>query len=322
MPTTTIVATATTAGDAIPIATPSGLPPLPTGSFYLILDNPSTTTNSCLVDSAQQNAWDCSTGAGLNITVGVGPMNVPMIDIAYDQPQGSQLRYGAQPPEFDGPANLRVVQDRDEWNKGAAYFFNKSYNKTVIVRNQDFPNPSKMKRALGEKRQSDWTQAEYALPSDRPWYCFWNNTVLEGFIYVTQDDNGGSSQNAVSTNEMPSASPTAGAKRLRRDASSNQTPPSGKPYPKVVKVEERRPKARIAQAYCQQMQILNNGQPGPIGDPVNLQEVEPPLQHEYPLQGGTSQSPSSPQASPSPGPQRFARRQQGPTTNCMCEWQN
>ena len=296
--------------DAVPISTPTGLPPLPTGSFNLVLDNPYSTSNACLATPSQNNSWDCSTGAKLSIEVSMSPAGGPEITLDYDQTPGTSWRYGAQPPELNGPTNLRVVQDKDEWSKGAAYFFNNFYNKTVIVREQDFPGPNVMKRSILEGRDSDWTQNQFASVSDKPWFCFWNNTMIEGFIYVSQDDDpSDTASNAAPTGSMYGASPTAPPRHKRDDY---QAP--GTPYPKVVKIEERRPRPRLAgPAYCQQMQILYNWQPGTIGEPVYLD-----------LDGPNYAGGNAAETSDSYGSQRLVRRtlgQRGPNT-CMCEWQN
>ena len=281
-------------------------------------------SNACLVQSNQASAWDCPTGANLNITISSGYGNVPSIDLDYEQPPGSQWRYGAQPPELGGMTNLRVVQDRDEWNKGAAYFFMKPYNKTVIVRQSDLPGLTSSKRivkkSMLEQRSSLWTDAQYAGPNDQPWFCFWNNTILEGFIYVTQDDDSADpSNNAASTDPMPAAASSAAATGYANFARGAPPQPSGSPYPKVVKVEERRPKARISPPYCQQMHIMPDGGLNTVGAPVALDEVEPPMQHLNMNNGGNNQGP--PQNSGSGGSPSKVRRQ-GPNTNCMCEWQN
>lgn len=143
----------------------------------------------------------------------------------------------------------------------------------------------------------------FAKPADKPWFCFWNGTILEGFIFVTlkttvsepvpMDTDTGASETA------PAAEPTVTANANQTDISappeapsitSISAPPEGTPttsfvnedtistppayptsspskYPKVVKLEERRNTQNdIPTPYCQKMQIMNDGTPSPLYD--------------------------------------------------------
>ena len=239
--TVTSIIPAQTPDDADPITAVSGLPAIPTGSFTVTLDEPSTTSNSCLTDALQNNAWDCSTGANLNVTIAM-QNNAPYISLTYPMKPG-QIQYGAQPPQLSGPSSLLYIKDKSSFGsrRGNSYGFKQPFNKTVIVRSQDFPG-AMAKRSLRwafrrwlnhhyeersdsailegrELQQSDWNMTSLASASDRPWLCTWNGTFLTGFIYVS----------------------TSVTQQLQ--------------YPKSMKILEKRPSMNPPPATCQQMEV-------------------------------------------------------------------
>ena len=214
----------------------------------------------------------------------------PYINIQYPgPPRNTPIRYGAQPPELLGPTDLILMRDRSAFNRGPAWTFQQPFNKTVVVREQDFPYsipntpPPPDKRDLGSKwlglaadliglskrqtgvNQSDFDQNLYAGPTDRPWFCFWNGTYLDGFIYVYDQ--------AADTSTAAAAPSSSPAKHKRQDN------PRRPPYPKTIKIEERRD-VLPSQAYCQQFQILDNWVLGKVARPdgtpniVNIDEDE------------------------------------------------
>lgn len=264
--TVTSVIPAQTPDDAVPYSTSGPPPALPTGSWQVTLDEPSITTNSCLTTVNQNNAWDCSNGASLNLTIGT-QNNAPYVTLTYPYKPG-QIQYGAQPPQLAGASSLLFMSDTDRsaFKRGPAYVFKQPFDKTVIVRSQDFPGAVarrglawSVKRWLGvdypptivtppilrrQIQQSDWNMTSIASPSDKPWQCVWKGTWLSAYIYVSQ----------------------------------SVTQPSQ--YPKSLKITEKRPHVNPPQAFCQQMQIQPDFSMRPLKladgstNLVNLQEVE------------------------------------------------
>lgn len=346
------VATVTAyAPDAIPLSsTPSGLPPLATGSFSVVLDGPSTTSNSCLTNSVQSSAWDCATGANLKIDITMTDSNVPVLSLSYPTLPGAKIRYGAQPPALNGPVTLSLNTDSDTPNKGPAYSFCHSYNKTVIVRQEDLPGGSQaskrsfMRRwlsdddglkdpaSLFERDSSQFPYSQYAKAGEQPWYCFWNDTSLEGFVFVTQnaENNTGESRPYPSVAVTSAATPSAPYQgRAKRQAPTNLSA-----YPKIIKIEERRSVHNAIRPYCQQMQILYNQQLGftvPGSDSpltIQLDETEAPFQQKM-WQGGGAGGPGG------PGPAAMSaaltslpwkrksydkRASNGEAPSCHCQW--
>ena len=104
------------------------------------------------------------------------------------------LRYGPQPPGFSGFATMMPMMAKGDEGKGPAYVFHHQFDKLVILRENIF-NKTYAKRWLSEDQFKEakflekrhYAHDDYIAPDDKPWYCFWNGTVLEGFIFVTED---------------------------------------------------------------------------------------------------------------------------------------
>ena len=296
----------TTLVDAVPVtSTPTDLPPLPTGSFALRLGTPTLSPNTCLNNQAQTSAWQCANGADLKFEI----QQDCRFNLLNPDPTAPIL-YGAQPPRLPNSTKMQLMRDKDGWDKGPAFFFQQAFDKVVVVRESDFSATS-VRRALSEIGEYDELAAledrditSYGPPdpiatiASKPWYCFWNSTILEGFIFITQDTN--SSNASASASSLPgqphfisipsitnggplTASSTSGS-WTKRDTS---LPTNLASFPRVVKIEERRNYQNPVQPYCQQMQILNSGFPGPLthqasGQPIlfNLTEYEPEQKSE------------------------------------------
>lgn len=347
-PTATV--TASFAADAVPIsATPTGLTPLQTGTFQVTLDGPSLISNSCLTDS-QSSAWDCATGADIQIDIVMAGPN-PAVTVSYPTAPGAQIRYGAQPPVLNGPPVVMSLEtDSASPNRGPAWSFVQAYTKVVIVRQSDLLGPSSgSKRSFLRRwfsgddnfensvnlfeRDSQFADNQWAEAGDQPWFCYWNGTELEGFIFVEEVANNDTSTSdsypaGVSTNAALPAAPSASY----MSRSKRQAPHDQPLFPKVVKIEERRSMYNPVHPYCQQMQVLYNQQLGftvpgkesPIIIP--LQENEAPFQQKQQLrQGGGAASAASAAMSATPTglPRRNFYEKRGPNGNapsCHCQW--
>ena len=343
-PATTItsITPAETPDDALlPSSTPVNMPAIPTGSFAATLNDPSVLNSGCLSEPAQNNSWDCSTGASLNVVVNTTPPgqgSSPYITLTYPALPNSQIRYGAQPPQLSGPTKLILGQDRKDPNMGLAYTFAQKFNKTVIVRAEDFPGAIPLsrrdkdwsvKRWLGdvggkevemlpkrEEQQSDWNQTDYAGPKDRPWLCFWNNTILDGFIYVAEHvDQLSGSQSSTAQAAVPSR------------VSKRQTPLNLPEYPRAIKIEERRKTYNTIQPYCQQMQVLQNGQLGKVtkedGVTLNIVNITASEGETYGTQVYDNNSPGD-SGGGSGQHNQYQSRKRGnrQLSGCQCTWKN
>jgi len=130
-----------------------------------------------------------------------------------------------------------------------------------------------------------------AQPGEKPWFCYWNGTLLEAFIYVNQTSSAGSqssssSATTTSTAAPPSNTPPAAGTYSSSVPTSNvQSPGSAyssqsqlpnspnflPPYPRVIKLEERRiPRgAQSISPYCVQHVVQSDGSAIPSMNSTN-----------------------------------------------------
>lgn len=192
----------TTTFDATPMTNlPTGLPPLPTGDFQLPITAPSIKQQGCLVNSAQASSWSCqiamSTPYQISISGVLGaPNNLANneVDLSYGNMSfAGWYAYGAQPPMVTSPKILNLVIDSQDPTQGPAWFFEMPYDKLVILPENAFTTGSSSNSKRKERHVHDrdgkpineFTNRKNVLqPGDKPWFCYWNGTLLETFIYV------------------------------------------------------------------------------------------------------------------------------------------
>ena len=186
---------------------------------------------------------------------------------------------------------MNLFTDSQDPERGPAWFFEMPYSKIVVVP-QDALSVSSAKRdAWSQAWAGNFLQKGVAQPGEMPWFCYWNGTLLETFIYVNQTSSAGyqttatnsptgtaqSTQGASSTN--PPSVPTSSSAPL----SSYGNPAFLAAYPKVIKVEERRIPSgpHTVPPYCVQQVINGDGTATPALNSTNqpitiyLNETEP-----------------------------------------------
>ena len=273
------------------------------------------------------------------MVVAIAASNEPVVSLNYTTPSDGSIYYGSQPPQLNQPAPLVLMNDKDDIGKGPAYFFQQPYDKLVIVHEEDLPGgvqsskrsflkrwlygdgPESLGSLTGRQENDEndeWTSHSTAKPGDRPWFCYWNNTILEGFIFVTQDANPSASASGASPSSAATSlgsGPFEGS-RLKRHG------PASRSYPKSVKIEERRP-LKPSQAYCQQMQILNTLQPGFLPNTVYLNETgSQSLDQNQAIPGMAGIPHFGVPASPSNIPTKRGAMHKRTTSSstCQCKW--
>lgn len=278
-PQSIVVTTMTTTFDATPLtASPTGLPDLPTGTFALPISAPSAIQNSCLSNTQQSAAWSCSIPM-TSYTIVVTPLVGAGSELANNEVNlslgnntfGDYYAFGSQPPLLNQDQVLNLVTDSQEPSKGPAWFFEMPYNKIVILPEVALTPPAtNEKRGNGEKEEGrppgGFMRKGVAQPGDRPWFCYWNGTLLEAFIYVNLTSSAGrststspASTTASATSSYDSSAPSATAAPSSGSGSSQQFkfPPA---YPNVLKIEERRvPGPQAIPPYCVQHIIDDYG---------------------------------------------------------------
>ncbi|KAH7323761.1 hypothetical protein BKA65DRAFT_74373 [Rhexocercosporidium sp. MPI-PUGE-AT-0058] len=272
-----IITTMTTTFDATPLtASPTGLPDLPTGTYALPISAPSAIQNSCLSNTQQSAAWSCSIPM-TSYTIVVTPLIGAGSELANNEVSlslgnntfGDYYAFGSQPPILSQDQVLNLVLDSQEPGKGPAWFFEMPYNKVVILPEGAITAPGAyVKRGHGEKEEGrpsgSFMRKNVAQPGDRPWFCYWNGTLLEAFIYVNLTSSAGRSASASPASataavtgtyggSMPSATAAQSGSSSGSYSGSTQQfrfPPG---YPNVLKIEERRvPGPQEIPPYCVQ----------------------------------------------------------------------
>ncbi|TKX20639.1 hypothetical protein C1H76_7025 [Elsinoe australis] len=184
--------------DASPIREP--LPPLQTGNYQLQLGPPQEVQAECLTDQSQVASWDCgiSSPGALAISIGPGPNGNGQGAYIYQATNDLNIGYGTEIPHTVWSA-LKPVKDMDAPNRGPAYQFQVLYTKIVVAR-QDAFQPARVNQP-GSSSSSSASQSatptsnsknkrywsSLAQSGDQPWFCYWNNTQIEGFVYVKEN---------------------------------------------------------------------------------------------------------------------------------------
>ncbi|KAM3444709.1 hypothetical protein NHJ13734_001211 [Beauveria thailandica] len=251
-----------TAVDIQPLPTvPTALLPLPIGAFSLPQLDGGGARRFCVKDTSQLAAWSCNM-----------PFRFYSIDIFPDATRSpterynftlkpinntqSQLLWGTQPPFIKDPVKLTLVNDSiDGDTRGPAWWSSVSYDKTVIVREND----------LTPKRKRDWIspglpavlanvnsqRSRYMKPSYQPqpgdcmWVCTWPKTVLEILIYpgqnVTASPSASSTSATATTSQWPgrTSSPNSDSNFGNFDLDEMPFDPLS-PYPRLLRMLERR----------------------------------------------------------------------------------
>ena len=322
------------------MTTPSGFPPLPTGTFVVPLKSPIVKDNACLSNAAQSAAWACTDGPRVRIEIEPKGTGQSLVRIESDLPP-TEIRYGAQPPHLSYPADVMIMNDKDDRAKGTSYFFQELYDKVVVVRESEFDghvkrwlNEDFQKVGYPEAGKRNLAKVYNAQPYDRPWYCFWNNTILEGFVYAYQDSGHNIRTSSAQLSAMPMTRSTSGSGTRPSDASPSFTVPGfhissgveerkrsqtdAVPFPKMAKFEERRA-PNSPPPYCRQMQILINGQPAQVqgSSDVMIEEAEPMQQSRVMYHPNPNYQQRRTLSETSSERRVDARSLNG----CKCEWQ-
>ncbi|KAI1923647.1 hypothetical protein LOZ12_000107 [Ophidiomyces ophidiicola] len=259
-PTATVTVTAGTL-DAIPGPTDLGvLPPLPTGKFVVPANTLQNYSSKCLSNGVYDSSWQCRTTGQFDCQIDVDKDDKATIILSSHNVTGSFF-YGAQPPIFRDPDHtLSLMLDKTNISLGPAFFFYTQLDKLMIIPEDEFPkSPSKRGidgASLSSRYWPGLRQKVAASPGDRPWFCWWNSTLLEAFIYVNETSSAAASSK-LSTGAMPTQTSVPRAKRTfgtRNDI----VIPEYSYYPRAIKIEEMRYASHGQPAYCEQMLVMDD----------------------------------------------------------------
>ncbi|KAB8338705.1 hypothetical protein FH972_021650 [Carpinus fangiana] len=183
------VTVTTTMIDAAEVTvTPTSLAPLPTGFFKVDVGEQTSTSQNCLPQQDQRRAWSCSLNpdtfifeVGFNKSTGLPYLSMETFF------NSTVPQYGAQPPQAYGQT-LKLASDMNNADWGLAYQFQILYDKLVVVDGSYLSsNPSNNKRGFDFSVPPPSYARKQVAREDQPWFCYWNQTLLEGFIYVEND---------------------------------------------------------------------------------------------------------------------------------------
>lgn len=137
------------------------------------------------------------------------------------------LFYGFQPRSLSTTFSPFVLATNpEEPGSGAAFYFQTFYDKVIVVEGDAID------RGLYNKRAPQ--AAGEVTEGDKIWICYWNSTLLEGFIY---------------SNEATSSAATT------TDTTANNL----SPYPSVITIREYRVQGSPS-PYCIQYAVLATGE--------------------------------------------------------------
>ena len=269
----------------------------------------------------------------MTITIGSIPPKEPdgpIYDVAINCNQSLTIGnnvffYGEQPPVITPPQPLQLVNDTLDPNRGPAWFKMLPYNKTVIVPESRLSMPDGAPSVSGQKiRRAFGGPGEFhrkgtAQAGDKPWVCTWPDTLLEVFIYPIQ--NTSMYKMSLTSTYTPAAAaptkvtdPASAANGAAAPTAPTPGPPGPgpsefapppPPYPRVVKLEERRmPRSRPAT--CVKYHIKpQDGNPKLVAEPIfdqNGKQIVVPISEAEPPPGmGPQQPPPPGMGQPAPG---------------------
>ncbi|CAI7578870.1 unnamed protein product, partial [Penicillium glandicola] len=282
-----VTVTATPQMDASLISTPTNIKQIPTGN-YMVPASYQNGSGLCVEDSNYGKAWKCLQSPS-EVEIYIGETNGHHSIVFDSTAPTTTFTYGAQAPYWPSSPTqaLSMAVDTTDLGMGPALFFLAPFDKLVIVPEDTFSS-SLSKRAWVE---DGWAQADAyknlkqtAATGDKPWFCWWNNTMMEFFLYVNQSTSAASSTTASTNSDM--AASTAGSNAgSKRDSTTTD-------YPRRIKMEERRDDPSRESPYCQQMQVRSDGGLALLsGSVINVEEREPTPTTTYTnSNGGTSQT--------------------------------
>jgi hypothetical protein len=247
------------------------------------------------------------------------------------------IQYGLQPPALT-VRPMQLVLDLDYKMYGPAYHFSAMYDKVVVLSAEEFTAGSSSNKRSGGGDQPPFRHRFQVMPGENPWFCVWNATYIEGYVYVADNSSAAAFPTAWPSNayaasipvETSTPTPTSSAAAgITQRATSPQRRgdddfPKYPPYPRIVKVEERRLPGS-PQPYCQKMQLLDNGQLTVVtsnnGKPVTvfLQEQDPEMQDFLPTSAEEAAS-SSTNATERKRHAQALQKRTDPTDACHCQW--
>lgn len=188
--------------------------------------------SGCLADPGSQPAWDCDLAGSPALAISVGQPAAPR------PTDGAFFFYASSDPKYEYGAQYRFmntdfapfqpVQESGDEDQGPAFYFSQKYDKIVVLPETAFPTPT----SSGSKNKRDdfqlpkgWRNQKQAINhGDKPWFCVWNDTLIEGWIYVEKPITSGFP--ITTTSSSPVSLPTSNSTPAEASASTYTSSPS------------------------------------------------------------------------------------------------
>ncbi|KAG9193823.1 hypothetical protein G6011_03858 [Alternaria panax] len=244
------------------------------GIFVLPIQLPQQQSSACLANDRQMQSWNCATNSTLQLSIiptPAGDETAIMIAVG-STPSNDSVRRGERIPNIP-PLDLLAVADAQ--NDEYAYHFRTTYDKVILLAEYELS-------MNGELQAHPSTLGTSFQPGDSLWQCVFNETLLEGYIYVTR---------ATSTASEIANTETAGLPDF--------------PYP-VRLVEEWAPSGKTPS--CRKMTMRQDGTLDPLSEEIMLRLEDP--------QGNIATSMSQ----TTKRTRDRERRQEVRSNHCQCQW--
>lgn len=266
-------------------STPTNLKTVPTG-HWLVPSALQNYSRMCVEENELNKAWACmDKPTDFEVYIG-GDNGHHSVVFATDAPTPT-FTYGAQPPFLPTPTqSLSMAIDTSDVGMGPALFFYALFNKLVVLPDSAFSSSSVSARSYFPDDSGIidgyLNRKKTAQPGDKPWFCWWNSTMMEFFLYVNQSTTDTGYGSTATTDNNLAASTATSQAQAKRDGNAAD-------YPRKIKIEERRDYSGAQAPYCQQMQVMSDGQPVPLPNSViDINEMEPTPTTTYINTGGGS----------------------------------
>lgn len=318
-PTVTVTSapTPTAVWDAVPLSsTPSDLLPLPTGSFDIPAKTLNESSNGCITNRTLHDTWQCKSSGMFSCVIQQNTDTSPKIKFKNKDLDGTFV-YGAQDPVFQNEYYpLELMQDKTAMDRGPAYYFFAPVDKLIIIPEEDFPSefitPGKFleERQLW-RRRSISSKKVTARPGDEPWFCWWNSTLIETFIYVNETTSEDSDSETEAETPSPSVSTTFTTQTSHKPRPAMRRREAHTLlnfYPRSIKIQEKRSEQHGAEPYCEQMRVMDDAT---LTRPLDQDSVT--IREQSPWKGPSMSGPF---------PELGKRGGDHSDPNCYCRWQH
>ncbi|KAH7377681.1 hypothetical protein BKA66DRAFT_421903 [Pyrenochaeta sp. MPI-SDFR-AT-0127] len=250
------------------------------GAFAIPIQLPQQQSSSCLARMNESVAWQCASDTVFQLNIlpsSPGDADTTVITLG-PPPSNGSIYHGHQVPDIR-PVELAMVPEVSSKNK-SAYHFRTTYNRVVLLKEGDISQAER-------PRTQPVIRHPIFKAGESLWRCVFNETVIEGYVYVDQP----------TTPEVTNVGPGT-------NASSAILLPK---VPYVVKIiEQRMPNGKGP--YCEKMRLDKDGSMSSRAEKLMLNLSEPASERDA---AKTELIRSA----------KFQERQQAQTLNhCRCQW--